>query len=454
MGVSRRGFLAGSAAALATRPGFATGIMEDLSAAPAHAMIAPDGYDPTPVWAYGGSVPGPAIRVPQGGRIGRRLLNGLEQATSVHWHGIRIDNAMDGVPGLTQEAVPPGGTFDYGFTVPDAGTYWYHPHNRTWEQLARGLYGALVVEEADPLPVDRDEVLLIDDWRLDGDATIHESFGQMHDWAHGGRLGNWVTVNGQGEYAQPVRQHERLRLRLVNVANARIFPLEMMGIEAHLIALDGMPLEVPQRVERLGLGPAQRADLIVDVVAEEGTMARIVEPDAQGALAVADFPVTGRARARVLEPPGALPPNPMPVLEALAGRPVARLSMEGGAMRGLADDTRRGAFETGAEDRPPIWALAGVAGMPEEPFLSLGLGETARIALQNETAFPHGMHLHGHHFREVRGDSLGPWRDTILVSPGQQTEVAFLADNPGDWLLHCHMVEHAAGGMMTWIRVS
>jgi FtsP/CotA-like multicopper oxidase with cupredoxin domain len=207
-------------------------------------------------------------------------------------------------------------------------------------------------------------------------------------------------------------------------------------------------------VERLGLGPAQRADVIVDVVAEEGEIARIVEPDDNGALAVADFPVSGRARVGVLDAPGALPPNPMPELGALAEVPVARMAIEGGAMRGLPETTERGRFEAGAEDRRPIWALAGVAGMPETPFLSLGLGETARIAFRNDTAFPHGMHLHGHHFREVRGDAFGPWRDTILVAPGQDIEIAFVADNPGDWLLHCHMVEHAAGGMMTWIRVS
>lgn len=454
MAVSRRGFLAGSAAAFCARPGWATGIFEDLRAAPARAMIGPEGLGETPVWAYGGSVPGPVIRVPQGGRVGRRLLNGLGDPTSVHWHGIRIDNAMDGVPGLTQDPVPPGGTFDYGFTVPDAGTYWYHPHNRTWEQLARGLYGALVVEEADPPEVDRDEVLLIDDWRLDRDGTIHESFGQMHDWAHGGRLGNWVTVNGQGAYSETVRENERLRLRLVNVANARIFPLAFMGFRAHVVALDGMPLERPQPVEQLGLGPAQRADVVVDVVAEAGEIARIVEPDANGALAVADFPVVGRARARALGAPGALPPNPMPEIRGLADVAQAEMIIEGGAMRGLPESTRRGGSVDGTGDRPPIWALAGTSGMPERPFLSLGLGETARIALRNETAFPHGMHLHGHHFREWRGGQLGPWRDTILVGAGQSAEIAFVADNPGDWLLHCHMVEHAAGGMMSRIRVS
>ena len=158
-------------------------------------------------------MPGPVIRVRQGERVRRRFVNELPQASTVHWHGIRIENAMDGVPELTQAAVPPGGSFLYDFVAPDAGTYWYHSHNLTWEQLARGLYGALIVEEADGGPeVDRDELLLIDDWRLTPEAQIDQRFGAMGDRSHGlsGRLGNWVTINGVSDWRREVRRHERL----------------------------------------------------------------------------------------------------------------------------------------------------------------------------------------------------------------------------------------------------
>ena len=199
-----------------------------LEARTGSAQLVPPDYPATPIWGYEGRVPGPVIRVRQGERVRRRFVNELPQASTVHWHGIRIENAMDGVPELTQAAVPSGGSFLYDFVASDAGTYWYHSHNRTWEQLARGLYGALIVEDADGGPeVDRDELLLIDDWRLTPEPQIDQRFGAMGDRSHGGRLGNWVTINGVSDWRREVRRHERLRLRLANAANARILVLEL-----------------------------------------------------------------------------------------------------------------------------------------------------------------------------------------------------------------------------------
>jgi len=143
--------------------------------------------------------------VRQGETVRVRLENDLPQPTTIHWHGIRIDNAMDGVAGLTQPAVEPGGSFDYAFKVPDAGTFWYHPHNLSWEQVARGLYGPLIVDEPDPPEVDQDIALVFDDWRLDETGQIHEaSFAAMMDWSHAGRLGNVLTINGQDLMDVPV----------------------------------------------------------------------------------------------------------------------------------------------------------------------------------------------------------------------------------------------------------
>ena len=210
---SRREFLSGTAALAVlgraggwvspARGGYADG--ELLRARPGTARFAPPGYPETPVWGYEGRVPGPTIRLRQGERVMRRFVNELSEASTVHWHGIRIANPMDGAPGVTQDVVPPGGEFLYDFVAPDAGTFWYHSHERAFEQMARGLYGALVVEEPDPPPVDRDEVLLLDDWRLTEDARIHdESFGALGDWSHGGRTGNWITVNGESPVTSTV----------------------------------------------------------------------------------------------------------------------------------------------------------------------------------------------------------------------------------------------------------
>ncbi|EAQ22967.1 multicopper oxidase, putative [Roseovarius sp. 217] len=135
---------------------------------------------------------------------------------------------MDGVAGLTQAAVEPGESFDYDFVVPDAGTYWYHAHARSIEQVARGLYGALIVEEAEAPEVDREEVLILDDWLLDPEtAQINPDFTSAHSRSHAGRMGNFVATNGQYGLAIDVRQNERLRLRLINAANARIFVVDI-----------------------------------------------------------------------------------------------------------------------------------------------------------------------------------------------------------------------------------
>jgi len=275
--VHRRHFLAGIGAT-AWFPGKLianTVAMPVLDARVKKVQLAPPSYPQTEIWGYGGQMPGPEIRLAQGQRVRRKLLNSLPQATSVHWHGIRSDNAMDGVVGLTQAAVAPGAEFDYDFVAPDAGTYWYHAHNRSAEQVARGLYGALIVEEADGPDLDREEVLVLDDWLLNPDtAQLDPDFAEPHDRSHAGRRGNFVATNGRFELSLPVTRHERLRLRIINAANARIFVLALDGLEGWVAALDGMPLPVPEPVIREFLhGPGQRVDLIIDVTAEVGETA-------------------------------------------------------------------------------------------------------------------------------------------------------------------------------------
>lgn len=150
----------------------------------------------TDVWSYSDLVPGPEIRVRQGDRLRVVVENKLPEETTVHWHGIRLQNAMDGVPHVTQHPIQPGAQFTYEFECPDAGTYWYHPHVRSFEQVARGLFGVLIVEEKSPLLVDREQTLVLSDWRLRSDGSVVEDFGHLHDLTHAGRIGNVVTVNG------------------------------------------------------------------------------------------------------------------------------------------------------------------------------------------------------------------------------------------------------------------
>lgn len=428
-----------------------------LRAAPGTWQLAPAGQAATPVWSYGESIPGPTLRLRQGERVRCRLENRLpEQATTIHWHGIRLINGMDGVPGLTQAAVPPGEVFDYDFVAPDAGTYWYHAHERSWEQVARGLHGVLVVEEPEPPDVDEDIAIAIDDWRLSTDATLRDDFGAMHDRAHAGRVGNWVTANGAAALTVPARRNTRLRLRLVNTANGRIFSLSTQGLDGWIVALDGQPLDKPAPFERVVLGPAQRADLIVDVTGDPSSEAFLVSHERDGGYALVTFSIGEGARARRADPPRRMTPNPVPVPTDLAGARRSTLEMTGGAMGRMASARFEGKDREIRElvRHGMAWAMNGTAGMTPEPLLDLSRGETTVIRLVNDTAWPHAMHLHGHHF-SVLGENgePGPLRDTVLVDRGETREIAFVADNPGKWLIHCHMLEHAAAGMTTWIRV-
>ncbi|WP_170475732.1 multicopper oxidase family protein [Ruegeria arenilitoris] len=448
-----------SAAALTVLPMAARASNHVMVASETIQQLAPEGFDKTRVWSFGGSVPGTPIRVEQGARVQRMVDNQLSVPTSVHWHGIRIDNAMDGVPGVTQEAIPAGGSFEYDFVVPDAGTYWYHAHNRSVEQVARGLYGPLIVQEADAPDVDQDLVLMLDDWRIDPEtAQIADDFQNGHDLSHAGRIGNLISVNGSFDPTIPVKRNERLRLRLINAANARIFDVGIQGLNGWIVALDGMPLENPVPIsESFPLAPAQRADLLVDVDAVSEETASLVSVERDGAFGLAKFAVSGEISATVRPAPNPLPPNRLPDVSSFQSAPLHRMVLQGGAMRWL-ENARIGETElTGRElaQLGRFWALNGEAERPAEPFLKTSVDSIHRIEFVNETAFPHAMHLHGHHFRLVDGDgSLGPWRDTVLVDRGQTQQIVLMADNPGDWLLHCHMLGHAASGMMSWFRVA
>src|SRR5262245_34637621 len=242
IGPSRRSFLQGSAAAgalLPLAPCLAAAAEHRLVAAPARAAIAGAQYPETEVWAYNGAVPGPLLRVKRGAVLKVTLENQVADATSLHWHGIRVPNAMDGVPGLTQRPVRHGESFVYEFEAKDSGTYWYHPHSKSYEQVERGLYGALIVEEDAPPIVDREVLWVLDDWRLTPEAKISADFANIFDVSHAGRIGNTVTVNSKVPDEFKVRHGERLRLRLVNAANARMFGMRFGEMAPWLLATGG-----------------------------------------------------------------------------------------------------------------------------------------------------------------------------------------------------------------------
>lgn len=426
-----------------------------LVASVARAQMTPSGYASTEVWAYNGQVPGPTLRLRQGERLRVRVQNALTEGTTVHWHGVRVPNSMDGVPVITQPSIEPGGGFTYEFTAPDAGTFFYHPHQRSYEQVGRGLAGALIVEEREPPRVDRDVLWVLGDWRLDRDASIRGGFGSFMDVSHNGRVGNTVTINGRVPDEFPVRAGERIRLRLVNAAAARVFALRFRGHRPWVIALDGQPVE-PHEPERgvVELGPAMRADLILDMTAAPGSRhavrdsfySRLEYELVQ--LAYSDEPPL-RARP---EEPVRLSANPLaePVLANSERHEVVFTGGMMGNMRAL----RRGM----------AWAVNGVSsGCGEgasafDPLFVLRRGRSCVLNLVNDTAWHHPIHLHGHSFRVLTRNGAPTrhreWLDTVMLAPRESAEIAFVADNPGDWMFHCHVLEHQAGGMMACIRVT
>ncbi|MEQ9487746.1 MAG: multicopper oxidase family protein [Alphaproteobacteria bacterium] len=430
-----------------------------LDCAPSDGWLMGEDNGPARLWTYNGVNPGPEIRIRRGNRLTVDVANNLPQGTSVHWHGIRIDNAMDGVSGLTQKAIEPGAEFTYDFVAPDAGTYWYHPHNRTWEQLARGLYGPLIVEEHDPYPVDSEQTLVIDDWRLNEDGSLdEESFGNGMDWSHAGRLGNWATVNSRSTPVYSFALRERVRVRLLNASNARVIPLTFGGLPATLIALDGQPLDFPERLDPatpLVLAPAQRADIVVDMT---GPGALSV-PGRDGATLITTFRVEGDTVSGLSEAPvSPLPGNDLPQ-PVLADAQSVLLAMQGGAMRWLDSGVYKGDTLDGRSlaEQGQFWSFNGQVGMSDTPLFTADAGRTMTVEMVNDSRWPHAMHFHGHHFRVVAENGSpappGPWRDTLLLNPDERKQIAFVADNPGRWMIHCHMLEHQAAGMVTWFQV-
>ncbi len=463
--LARRRFI-GGLAALATAPllpahGSAPSardpalVQARLVAAAGKVQIVPDKYPATDVWAYNGTLPGPVLRARQGDRLRVHVENALEEATTVHWHGIRLPNAMDGVPYITQRPIEPGRDFTYEFVLPDAGTFFYHPHQRSYEQMARGLAGALIVEEREPPQVDRDVLWVLGDYRLDADASIRGGFGNSMDKSHAGRIGNTVTINGRMPEPFRVRAGERIRLRLINAASARVYALDFRGHRPWVIALDGQPVE-PHELEggALLIGPAMRADLILDMTATPGSRHEVHDGFYRRlAYKLVDLEYSDEPplRARPADPPR-LADNPLaePDVRGAERHEIVFTGGMMGNMRGLG--------------RGMAWAVNGSAngcgdgGLPFEPLLVLRKGRSYVLRLVNDTAWHHPIHLHGHSFRVVSSNGEPTphreWLDTVLMNPRERLEIAFVADNPGDWMFHCHVLDHQSSGMMSCIRVS
>ncbi len=394
---------------------------------------------PTAIWGFDGTVPGPVLRVRRGEEVKIRLTNDLPEPTAIHWHGIRVANAMDGVPGLTQDAIAPGASFDYRFRAPDAGTFWFHAPFNAARQIARCLQGVLIVEEPEPVTVDQDVLLVFDDWRLTESGAI----GEAKDSIVPGN--SQLTVNGARSLDIPVKANERLRLRVLNAASASVITFRIDRHVCAVMALDGEPGEAfIARDSRLVLGPGNRVDLFVDMVLPPEASAPIVIETAGGDVAIARMnyaPGANGSAPRSESRP--LPDNPLPERMDFRGALKLNVPIEGGAgAQGALRFTLAGRAASG-----PFGA----------PLFSIKRGRAAMLAYINRTDFTHSLHLHGHHFRllDRLDDGWKPfWLDSLVVPPMQSWRLAFLADNPGKWLIDGRVIDHPETGTAAWFEVT
>lgn len=425
----------------------ASGHDYELIAEPVELSLRPG--QTTPAWGYGGQAPGLELRARQGDWLRVRFVNRLPQPSTLHWHGIRLPLEMDGVPYVSQLPVLPGETFDYRFRVPDAGSFWYHPHASSGEQLGRGLVGPLIVEEREPSGFRHERVLNLKSWHVDG-AGAFTSFSVAREAARGGTPGTLSTVNGvhAPELALPAGQI--VRLRILNLDNTITYRLRLPGAEARVYALDGNPVLPLPLGKEYWLGPGMRIELGLKV------------PAAGQALALMNGPLrlaTLRAEPSDAQEqeaggwPAALPPNPIAEPD-LARAELLRFNFEWvGAV----------SVKAAPDAMPSFWMINGQAWANEDPrcaerpLVTLRRGQSYIFELRNLSQYQHPVHIHGLTFKVLSSNrrKIDPWyTDTYLLGKNETARVALVADNPGTWMFHCHVIDHMETGLMGAIEVA
>ncbi len=434
-------------------------VVRDFSLVAAPMMADLGGGLNVATWGYGGRLPGSELRVKAGEVVRAKFTNQLPEATTIHWHGISLRNDMDGVPGMTQEVVAPHGTFDYEFTAPDPGTYWLHPH--VGLHLDRGLYAPLIVDDpAEPGRYDREYVVVLDDW-TDGigqapDAALedlkagrgphaeHRKGGGPHSDALNSAGGDvsypLFLINGRQPGAPAefeARKGERIRFRIINAAADTPFRVALAGHQMTVTHADGFPV-VPVTVDTMMIAMAERYDVTV-TIGGDGVfpLMAIAEAKADEAMAIV------RSGAGAVPDSGVRPPE-------LNGKMLQRADLVAAESvrlpEGRPDRTYKIALGGGGDGY--IWTLNGKPHGKNKP-LEVRQGERIRLDFENTTTMFHPMHLHGHTFQVINpGGGAGARKDTTIVRPKEPVSVEFVADNPGQWMVHCHNNYHQMGGMM------
>ena len=446
------------------------------------------------MYGFNGQYPGPLIDVAQNATVTVTFTNNLDMPTAVHWHGLRLDNRFDGVPGVTQDPIAPGETFTYTVRFPDAGIYWYHPHVREDIQQDLGLYGNILVRPGDPAyysPVNREEILILDDFLMDAAGPF--PYGkEAPTHALMGRFGNVFLVNGEPEYRMTVRKGEVVRFYLTNVSNARMYNLSFGGARIKVIGSDVGKFEHEAWVTSIVLAPAERyivevqfteagPSALVNAVqslnhmsgsffSERHVLARIevlsepVEPDHSRTFTrlrtnvdvAADIAPYRDAFARPVDKQldltlrvGDMPATVRQMLQGVSvpldwndGMPMENWLVTGNEATWILREP-----STGRENMDVSWRFT--------------QGDVIKLRIFNDPSSPHPMshpiHVHGQRFliltrNGVTNDNL-VWKDTFVVAAGETVDILLELSNPGKWMLHCHVAEHLGTGMMLVFQV-
>jgi FtsP/CotA-like multicopper oxidase with cupredoxin domain len=461
-------FGGGSRAGELPPPAEATGegtVSLDLVAAERRTALPCFGGKSLPMWTLADGAWPPVVRLKLGQKLDATIENRLPRAgehTSVHWHGIRLPNDQDGVPYLTQKPVLPGEHFSYSFTPPDTGTFFFHPHCNTTEQLGRGMAGVLIVEGDESEPYDADIPIVIRDWRIDEAGDEFLPFLTLEGAGKAGTFGTIRSANGEINPEIILPGGGDCRLRLINLDNTRVMELGIENAEAAIIAIDGIALP-PVPLKSWRLGPAMRADVVVRAPAG-GKTVRLVDYFAPEPVPIARLTGQGEGKQRQPFDPAPLRAGRIaaPDLDNAEKMPLAfsatatNDALAEAAAAGLLIDSLCASAGTFWAINKKVWPAGDHSRIPE-PLAMLTRGKSYRFELQNLTPHQHPIHIHGHSFLVLKSSRRNlpvHHADTVLLQPKERIEVAMVADNPGDWMLHCHIIEHQETGMMGYLRVT
>ncbi len=395
------------------------------------ARALPEGHPSGFRYAYNEQTPGPTIEAELGQTLEVELVNELTRGTTIHWHGLHVPNAMDGVP-WQRGPIAPGATFLYRFELNQAGTFWYHPHFNTEGQVDGGLFGALIVRDPADEPADHDLVAIVDS-RAEARPDPAQPVGPAHGHA---RLKRQWLMNGHSPGHLNVQAGERVRLRMINVSNHGY--LKLNGDSARLVATDQGPLEIARWAQDEVLGPGDRAEIEFLAGGEPIQLSSL------------PYSLNGGDSLGPTQPlfevrPSGTQPAPAPLSLRSAGR-VQHPDP------GYADIV----WTFTGSDRTGRWYINGKR-FPQITPVEVRLGQTVIIEVRNLSPTDHPYHLHGYSFEVLSRNGVAPdsptYEDTINLAVRERVRLRIVANNPGDWMSHCHILPHAEDGMMTVLRV-